>query len=555
MNRLPVEKNEELELIVDSVTLEGSGVGRVDGFAVFVPGALAGERVRVHIIKATASYAVGKLLEVAEPSIHRIKPGCPVYAKCGGCVFGHVTYEEELRIKERQVADALIRLGGVKDVPMRPIIGMDRPERYRNKGAFPYGMTETGPAFGFYAPRSHRLAPVEDCLIEKEPVCKAVRAVKTWADRFHVPPYDEGTRKGCLRHAVARVTSSGELMAVIVTRGELPHRKELTDALSFADSVYWNRNDRNTNVIFGHHFTLLSGKPALRENLCGLDFEVSPRSFLQVNPVQTQKLYGAALDMLAPKPDETAADVYCGIGTISLLLAQKAGKVIGVEVVPEAVENAKENAARNGIQNASFLCAPAEEALPKLVADGQTIDCLIVDPPRKGCEPEVVDAILASGARRMVYVSCNPATLARDVKLLTAGGFTVQAVQPVDMFPRCGHVETVVLLGTEKPKNMFTLDIDIGSMKENVGGVATYAEIKEYIKNSFKIDVSNLYIAQTKQKLGLIERENYNKPKSIDTRQSKCPEYKEKAIIEALRYFGMLTHRVNEDTRKKYHIE
>ena len=446
MNRLPIEKNEELELTIHSVTLEGAGVGRVDGFAAFVPGALVGERVRVHIIKVTASYAVGKLLEVVEPSLHRKEPACPVYARCGGCAFGHVSYEEELRIKERQVADALTRLGGLQNVPLRPILGMDRPERYRNKGAFPYGMSDKGPDFGFYAPRSHRLVAVDDCLIEQKQVCDAVNTVKVWANRYAIQPYDEGTGRGCLRHAVARVTTSGELMVVVVTRGELPHKKELVDALSFADSVYWNRNERNTNVIFGDSFTLLSGKPTLRETLCGLDFEVSPLSFLQVNPVQTQKLYGAALELLAPQQNETVADVYCGIGTISLLLARRAGKVIGVEVVPEAVENAKANAARNGIENASFLCAPAEEALPRLVAEGQTIDCLTVDPPRKGCDPQVIDAILASGARRMVYVSCNPATLARDVKILTAGGFTVQAVQPVDMFPRCGHVETVVLL-------------------------------------------------------------------------------------------------------------
>ena len=421
-------------------------MGRVDGFALFVPGALTGERVRVHVIKVTASYAVGKLLEVLEPSLHRMEPQCPVYAKCGGCAFGHATYEEELRIKEQQVADALTRLGGLKDVPLRPILGMDQPDRYRNKGAFPYGMTDRGPAFGFYAPRSHRLVPVEDCLIEQEGVCRAVHAVKAWAERYSIPPYDEGTGQGCLRHVVVRVTTSGELMAVIVTRGDLPHRKELMEALSFADNIYWNRNDRNTNVIFGDRFALMAGKPTLQETLCGLNFEVSPRSFLQVNPAQTQRLYGTALDLLDPQPDETVADVYCGIGTISLLLAKRAGRVIGVEVVPEAVENARENAARNGIQNAAFLCAPAEEALPKLVAQGKNIDCLTVDPPRKGCEVQVIDAILASGAQRMVYVSCNPATLARDLKLLTAGGFTVQAVQPVDMFPRCGHVETVCLL-------------------------------------------------------------------------------------------------------------
>ncbi len=542
MNGTPVKKNEELELTIDSVTLEGAGVGRVDGFALFVPGALAGERVRVHVIKVTASYAVGKLMEVVEPSPHRMEPRCPVYAKCGGCAFGHVTYEEELRIKERHVADALTRLGGLKEVPLRPILGMGQPERYRNKGAFPYGMTDKGPAFGFYAPRSHRLVPVQDCLIEQESVCRAVNAIQTWAEQNHITPYDEGTGKGCLRHAVARVTTSGELMAVIVTRGDLPHKKELIDAMSFADSVYWNRNDRNTNVIFGDRFTQLSGRPTLRETLCGLDFEVSPRSFLQVNPVQTQRLYGAALELLSPQPDETVADVYCGIGTISLLLAQKAGQVIGIEVVPEAVENAKENAARNGIQNASFLCAPAEEALPKLVAEGRTVDCLTVDPPRKGCDPQVIEAILASGARRMVYVSCNPATLARDVKLLTAGGFTVQAVQPVDMFPRCGHVETVVLLSkgevdSKKIRVEFSLeDMDMSEFQDG----ATYPQIKEYVLEHTGLKVSSLYISQIKRKCGLEVGKNYNLPKSEDSRQPQCPPEKEKAIREAFKYFGMI---------------
>ena len=450
MIQAPIEKNEELELTIDSVTLEGSGVGRVDGFAVFVPGALAGERVRVHIIKATPSYAVGKLLEVAAPSPHRIEPDCPVYARCGGCAFGHVSYAEELRIKERQVLDALTRLGGLTQVPLRPILGMETPDRYRNKGAFPYGMTDQGPAFGFFAPRSHRLIPVTDCRIEQQPVCRAVAAVERWAKDCAIPPYDERTGKGTLRHAVARVSSTGELMVSVVTRGEPAHLQELKAALSFVDSLYLNRNDRNTNVIFGPSFSLLCGKSTLQETLCGLTFDVGPQSFLQVNPVQTERLYFAAVDLLAPAESETVADVYCGIGTISLLLARRAGQVIGIEVVPQAVENAQKNARLNGIENASFLCAPAEEALPKLVTDGYRPDCLIVDPPRKGCDPKVIDAILASGARRMVYVSCNPATLARDVKRLTAGGFTVEAVQPVDMFPRTGHVETVVLMVRQK---------------------------------------------------------------------------------------------------------
>ena len=483
MRKLPVQKNEELELIICSVTLEGAGVGRVDGFTVFVQGALEGERVRVHIVKVTSSYAVGKLMAVLYPSPCRTEPQCPVYTRCGGCVFSHVTYEEELKIKEKQVSDALARLGGLKEMPICSIIGMDRPERYRNKGAFPYGTAENGPAFGFYAPRSHRLVPVDDCLIEQSGICRTLEAVRLWARKNNILPYDERTGRGTLRHAVVRVTTSGEIMAVIVTRGDLPHKEALADSLRLADSVYWNRNDSNTNVIFGRDFTLLSGKPALQESLCGFVFDVSPRSFLQVNPVQTEKLYGEALELLNPQDDETVADVYCGIGTISLLLARKAKKVIGIEVVPEAVENAMENAIRNGIKNASFLCSPAEMALPQLVSSGQVLDCLIVDPPRKGCDPQVLDAILTSGAKRMVYVSCNPATLARDIKILTSGGFTVNCIQPVDMFPRCGHVETVVLLskGNISSQNVrveFSLeDMDMSRFQQG----ATYEQIQDWV--------------------------------------------------------------------------
>ncbi|MBQ7278912.1 MAG: 23S rRNA (uracil(1939)-C(5))-methyltransferase RlmD [Clostridia bacterium] len=446
MKDLPIEKNEEFELTIDGITLEGSGVGRVDGFALFVPGALPGETVRVRVIKVTPSYGVGKLLEVTVPSAYRMDPDCPYYARCGGCAFGHVSYEQELKIKEQQVADAITRLGGVQQVPLRPILGMEEPRAYRNKGAFPYGQGEQGPCFGLYAPRSHRLIPVDHCLIEQAPVNQAIAALSAWAKNCHIAPYDETTGRGTLRHGVARVTTAGELMVVVVTAGDLPHKKELMEALPFAQSIYWNRNDVPTNVIFGDRFTLLYGKPALEETLMGLSFQVSPRSFLQVNPVQTQKLYGAAVTLLDPQPEETVADVYCGIGTISLLLAQKAKQVIGIEIVPQAVENAQANAKRNGICNARFLCAPAEEALPRLVGEGQHLDCLTIDPPRKGCDPKVLEAIIAADVSRLVYVSCNPATLARDIKFLMAHGYRLQAVQPVDMFPRCGHVESVVLM-------------------------------------------------------------------------------------------------------------
>ena len=444
----PFQKNQELTLLITSLSSEGQGVGRSEGVAFFVPFALPGETVRAHIIKVEKRYCIAKIVEILEPSPDRVEPKCEAFAKCGGCAMMHLSYPEQLRAKTQIVRDCLERLGGVNDVCVSETLGMDDPWRYRNKGSFPFGFVDGAVAFGFYAERSHRLIPLFDCPIEDARVTAIARTVAEWANRNHIRVYDETTGKGCLRACVVRVTSTGERMTVVVTKGDLPAKEALVRMLN-VESLYHSRNDRQTNVIFGDRFTLLNGKPQIVEEQNGIRFLVSPQSFLQVNPMQTRVLYETAIRFLDPKPDETIADVYCGIGTISLAIAKHAGKVIGIECVPEAIEDAKKNAALNGVGNAEFLCGLAEDVLPSLVKNGMRPDAIVIDPPRKGCEEPVLSAIAESGVRRLVYVSCNPATLARDVKILSSFGFCVQSVQPVDMFPHTQHVETVVLMTKE----------------------------------------------------------------------------------------------------------
>lgn len=446
----PFRKNDELIIQITGITSEGQGVGRSRDVAIFVPGAVTGESVKVHIIKVEKRYCIAKIVSIEQPSPHRVQPFCEAYDRCGGCTLMHLDYDEQLRIKRRIVQDAFEHLGGFDDVEVQPVLGMRDPTRYRNKGSFPFGSIDGAVAFGFYAERSHRLVPLFDCPIEDARITAIVRTVAEWAKRTHVSVYDESTHKGTLRACVVRVTSTGERMAVVVTKGELPAKEPLMRMLD-VESLYHNRNDRNTNVIFGDRFTLLKGQPQLIEKQNDLKFTVSPQSFLQVNPQQTRVLYDEAIRLLDPKENETVADVYCGIGTISLAIAKRAGSVIGIECVPEAIEDAKENAKLNQIHNTQFRCGLAEDLLPQLIQNGTNIDAIVIDPPRKGCEPQVLDAIAQSGVKRVVYVSCNPATLARDAGILHEKGFSVAYIQPVDMFPHTHHVETVVLMTKKQP--------------------------------------------------------------------------------------------------------
>lgn len=540
-------KNQCFEMTCDAFGQDAQGVCRHEGMAVFVPGLLPGERALVRIVKPEKRYAFGRVEKLLEKSPSRAEPFCPIYKRCGGCVCQHMTYEASLAFKRQQVQDLLQRVGGLS-IEVPPVWGMAHPFGYRNKGAYPVAQTDGAPACGFFAPRSHDLVPLPEngCAIQGEDSAKATQAVLRWMRENSVPAYDEQTGRGLVRHIMTRSTTSGELMVVIVvTRADIPKASRLIELLRAAVpglcSVCLSVNGRRTNVILGTDIRVLWGKAAMEDTLCGLRFSVSPLSFFQVNPQQTERLYGLALEYADLTGAETVVDAYCGAGTISLLLAQKAKKVIGIEIVPEAIQNANENAARNGIANAEFHVGATEELLPKLVENGLRPDVIVLDPPRKGCDPAVLQAIIAAAPKRVVYVSCGAPTLARDAKLLTEGGYAAEKVQCVDMFCWTGAVETVMSLVQQNPDDIVKVGIDADELAvTKAESKATYGEIQTRVKEQTGLNVTPLYIAQVKRKHGIIERECYNKAKSESAKMLICPPDKEKAIEDALRFFGMI---------------
>lgn len=540
-------KNQCYEMTCESFGQDAQGVCRQDGIAVFVPGLLPGERARVRIVKPEKRYAFGRIEELLEKSPNRAEPFCPIYKRCGGCVCQHMTYETSLAFKRRQVQDLLERVGGLS-IEVPPVLGMAHPFGYRNKGTYPVAQVGGAPACGFFAPRSHDLIPLPQngCAIQGEDSAKATQAVLAWMRQNNVPAYDELTGRGLVRHIMTRSTTHGELMVVlVVTRADIPKAGQLIELLKAAVSglcsICLSINSRRTNVILGTDIRVLWGKDTMEDTLCGLRFSVSPLSFFQVNPAQTEKLYGLALEYAGLTGSETVVDAYCGAGTISLLLAQKAKKVIGIEIVPEAIQNANENAVRNHIENAEFHVGATEDLLPRLIADGLRPDVIVLDPPRKGCEPAVLDAIIAAAPKRVVYVSCGAPTLARDAKLLVEGGYTAEKVQCVDMFCWTGAVETVMSLVQQNPDDIVKVGIDADELAvTKAESKATYGEIQARVKEQTGLNVTPLYIAQVKRKHGIIERECYNKAKSESAKMLICPPDKEKAIEEALRFFGMI---------------
>ena len=540
-------KNQCFEMTCDAFGQDAQGVCRHEGMAVFVPGLLPGERALVRIVKPEKRYAFGRVEKLLEKSPSRAEPFCPIYKRCGGCVCQHMTYDASLAFKRQQVQDLLQRVGGLS-IEVPPVWGMAHPFGYRNKGAYPVAQTDGAPACGFFAPRSHDLVPLPEngCAIQGEDSAMATQAVLSWMRENSVPAYDEQTGRGLVRHIMTRSTTSGELMVVVVvTRADIPKASRLIELLRAAVpglcSVCLSVNSRRTNVILGTDIRVLWGKAAMEDTLCGLRFSVSPLSFFQVNPRQTERLYGLALEYAGLTGAETVVDAYCGAGTISLLLAQKAKKVIGIEIVPEAIRNANENAARNGIANAEFHVGATEELLPKLVENGLRPDVIVLDPPRKGCDPAVLQAIIAAAPKRVVYVSCGAPTLARDAKLLTEGGYAAEKVQCVDMFCWTGAVETVMSLVQQNPDDIVKVGIDADELAvTKAESKATYGEIQARVKEQTGLNVTPLYIAQVKRKHGIIERECYNKAKSESAKMLICPPDKEKAIEEALRFFGMI---------------
>lgn len=446
-----IKVGENYEVYIDNMAHEGQGVGRIGGVATFVEGALIGEKVVAQIDKVYKNYVISHVVEILEKSHDRVKPLCSYANKCGGCSFQHLSYEGQLKYKTQKVKDNLERIGKVY-TKVHEIIGMKEPQRYRNKAQFPVGMLDGEVVTGFYAPRSHDIVPIESCMIQNEISDNIARTVRNWIKKYNVSVYDEKAGKGLIRHIVTRVAfKTGEVMVILVVNGKhIPYKEQLIDALKKEikglKSVVLNINTKRTNVIMGKDNITIYGSDNIIDYIKDIKFEISPLSFFQVNPVQTEVLYGKVLEYADLKGNETVIDVYCGIGTISLFAAQKAFFVYGIEAVHQAVEDAKRNAYINGIKNVEFISGQAEKVMPELVDKGVKADVVIIDPPRKGCDIPVLEAIVNMNPQKIVYVSCNPSTLARDLRYLDDKGYKTMEVQPVDMFPYTHHVESVCLI-------------------------------------------------------------------------------------------------------------
>ena len=540
-----MRKNDIVELTITDTTAEGSGVGRDGGMVVFVPGAFTGDVLRARIIKCTRKYCVGRIEELLSPSKDRISSCCKAFPACGGCMFPHISYAAELEMKRRWVEENFRRIGGV-DITAERVIPSPLTEGYRNKGIYPLALDSDGNVrAGFYARHSHRIAGVPDCALHPAFFGDIVKEAASFLQEERVSIYSEETGEGLARSIYIRHGEiSGETMVCLVVNGDgLPGEDRLAARLQKFPQVSGlviNVNTAPGNVLLGEKCRTVFGKGSITDELRGLKFEIAPTAFYQVNRRGAELLYGAAEEYAAPDGG-LLIDLYCGAGTIGLSMAGRAGRVIGAEIVPSAVENARENARRNGISNAEFILADAAEAARELELRGERPDVVVLDPPRAGCDAGVIEAVANMSPSRVVMVSCNSATAARDVSLFISRGYLPQRMTVVDMFPRTGHVETVCLLSKLKSTQHIEVEVKMDELDlTDAEKKATYQEIKDYVLEHSGLKVSILYIAQVKQKCGIIERENYNKPKSEDARQPQCPPEKEKAIKEALQHFGMI---------------
>lgn len=549
---MPLQKNQILTLRIERLSSDGSGVAHsADGEAVFVPGTAPGDEARVRIVKDCGRYAFGILDELLTPSPDRIPVDCPVAGPCGGCSLRHLDYAAELRAKQESVLDAFRRIGGL-EVPVLDILPSPDVDRYRNKVQFPVGIDKNGvPCIGFYAGRTHRIVPCPDCKLQPSVLNEIGNALCAFFARQGIRPYDEQSGKGLVRHIfLRRGAHSGQIMVCLVcTRAKLPHAEQLCTVLRgqfpAISTILLNVNAKNTNVILGSENHILYGPGYIEDTLCGVPVRLGPLSFYQVNTLAAERLYGVAAQYAQLTPDDTLLDLYCGMGTIGLSMAEQCRELIGVEIVPEAIESAKANAARMGEAVAAksrFFCADAGQAATQLAAEGLHPDIVMLDPPRKGCDEATLSAVVRMAPRRVVYVSCNPATAARDAAWLERNGYHAEKVQPVDLFPRTKHCETVVLLSkgeidSKKVRVEFSLeDMDMSGFQKD----ATYEQIKAYVLEHTGLKVSSLYISQIKRKCGLDVGQNYNLSKKEDAKVPKCPPEKEAAIRDALKYFQMI---------------
>ena len=538
-----LHRGDPLQVSIETATIDGSGVARVDGQVVFVPGALPGERCSIRIAHIGRSAVFALLLSVLTPSVHRVEPDCPYFPLCGGCALRHMDYEQELALKQAHVQSCLTRIGG-QTISALPITGAAQTDGYRNKVQFPVQEQDGRPVAGFFSGKTHRVIPVRHCRIQPD-CADAIRgAVLAWMEQYHLRAYDEQTHTGYIRHIYIRFgAESGQLLVCIVANcAQLPKKKQLVAALLAAEpgitTIVFSPNTKKGNTVLGTEFHPLYGDGTITDTLCGLQFRLSAPAFYQVNHAQAERLYEKAVQLAGLTGNETVLDLYCGTGTITLCLARHAKKAIGVEIVPQAIEDAKFNAAQNGMENAEFFCMDAGQAA-KMLADRRTRpDVIVVDPPRKGVSADVIEAIGTMAPQRVVYVSCDSATLARDLKLLTAVGYTLQTAEAFDLFPRCAHVETVVLLSRET--NPLTvevrMEVETGEVKEH----PTYKRIQEYVQEKYGFKVHTAYIAEVKRMVGL---DMHKAPNAVEQRKHEyhpCPPEKVEAIKDALRHFGLI---------------
>ena len=557
---MALQKNDRITISITDMTENGEGIGRAGGYPLFVKDAMIGDRVEVIVTKPGKTYGFGRVSAVLAPSPDRVSPLCPLAAPCGGCQLQALSYPAQLSFKENKVRQHLLRLGGFDEAflssRLLPILGMENPWHYRNKAQIPFGKDKDGRVIaGYYAGRSHRIVPMEHCALNQDGFDEILSLLLAFANEFHIAPYDEESGSGLLRHALIRhARGSGQWMVCLVINGrKLPRADELVRRLleiPGMTDISLSVNTARTNVILGQEILSLHGPGYITETIADLSFRVSPLAFFQVNPAQTEVLYAKALEFAGLGGKENVWDLYCGTGTISLFLARHAARVKGVEIVAPAIKNAKQNAALNGITNVDFFVGRSEEIFPDYVRahPEETADVVVLDPPRKGCDPALLEALLACSPERIVYVSCNSATLARDLKILTAGDqaegsrYRLELVQPVDMFPQTVSCETVCALSKlSEAKHHISVQVDMDELDLTAAeSKATYEEIQAWVKEKYGFHVTHLNIAKTKRKCGIIERQNYNLPKSKNSRSPETPKEKEEAIIEAFRHFKMI---------------
>ena len=541
-------KNDLVTLEIEDCGIDGEGIGKADGFTVFVKDAVIGDTVTAKIIKAKKNYGYGRLMEVLKPSPYRVEPKCEFARQCGGCQLQALSYDQQLVFKTNKVKGHLERIGGFTDIPMEPIIGMDELFHYRNKAQFPVGRNKEGKIVtGFYAGRTHNIIENRDCALGVAENKEVLDRVIAHMEKYGIEPYNEATGKGLVRHVLIRYGYfTKEVMVCLILNGnKIPKEEQLVKSLCEIPgmtSITINVNKKHSNVILGEEIRLLWGQEYITDRIGDISYQISPLSFYQVNPMQTQKLYAKALEYADLHGEETVWDLYCGIGTISLFLAQKAKFVRGVEIVPAAIENAKENAKLNGLENTEFFVGKAEEVLPReYKKNGVYADVIVVDPPRKGCDETLLETMVEMNPDRIVYVSCDSATLARDLKYLCERGYELRKVCPVDQFGMTVHVETVVLLSQQKSDDTIEIDLDLDELDATAAEIkATYEEIKAYIWDTHHLKVSSLYISQIKRKCGLEVGQNYNLSKSENPKVPNCPPEKEAAIMDALKHFQMV---------------